>query len=96
MGTKWVGVFPLDKIPINRRGGMIINTQESNLPGEHWIAIYVDDSIFVMDPLGFYYPQPLVNLVSETRKKVFYNKIQYQDPLTDFCGHICLIWLASL
>ena len=97
MGSKWCGVYPLDKIPNLTNGAYIINTQTKTLPGEHWLAINVDDNkISVMDPLGIYYPDKLVKSILQYKKKVQFSKIRYQDPLSNFCGHICLIWLASL
>ena len=97
LGSKWLGVFSLDKLPILRLGGLIVNTHTSNLPGEHWIALHVGkNKINVMDPFGLYYPDKLVKEISKYKKKIHFNRKCYQDPTTKFCGHICLIWLASL
>lgn len=40
----YVGAFAIDKIPnISKRPiSMIVNTDPSSMPGEHWIAIYLE------------------------------------------------------
>ena len=38
------GVFPLDQLPKSIRHHpcfIVINTQSHNLPGEHWLAVYI-------------------------------------------------------
>ena len=76
---------------------MVVNTQSSNLPGEHWLAIYfTDDEIKVFDPMGFYYPPVLVNQLNKVGKNVEYNTIQYQSFGTKTCGKHCLIWLKII
>ena len=49
----FVGVFAIDKVPYVSRGKMVVNTQTSNLPGEHWCAIVVrSHDIIYFDPLN--------------------------------------------
>ena len=98
MGTKFRGVFPLDRVPQNLRhdGGFIVNSHSSTLPGEHWIAVYVHPTVVkVFDPLGFYYPSSLVSQIErQSSGRVEYNRLHYQHPLTTLCGHYCLLWLT--
>lgn len=95
LGSEFLGVYPLDKlpfIPVNK--AIIVNTHSSNLGGEHWIAVYNKPAkILVFDPLGFYYPNILVSHLSKISKPIVYNKIRYQDPFTTNCGQHCLLWL---
>jgi len=54
------GVFPLDLLPRKKSTNtmFIINTDTSNLPGSHWIAVVVrNNEAYCFDPLGF--PPPL-------------------------------------
>ena len=40
-----VGCFPLDQLPKNpgrQPFGLVANTEPSNKPGEHWVAVWVD------------------------------------------------------
>ena len=96
LGKKFLGVYPLDKIPYIYEGGLVVNTQTSTLPGEHWIAIFNSPNVIkVFDPFGFYYPSIVVNRVNAMGKQVEYNKTRYQDPLSMNCGQHCLLWLYT-
>jgi len=51
---RFYGVFACDRLPTKPRL-MVCNTDPSDMPGEHWIAIYVDDDGRYgeyFDPLG--------------------------------------------
>ena len=92
-------MFPLNKIPVLKSGGLIVNTDPHTLPGEHWIAIYINKyEINVFDPLGFYYPDLLVKTLMKGRqnRNIIYNQTQYQDWDTNTCGQYCLIWLKEM
>ena len=95
LGSNWLGVFPLDKIPfISENRALIVNTQSSNLGGEHWIAVYnKPEHVLAFDPFGFYYPPLLVSHLSSLSKPIVYNKIRYQEWLSTTCGQHCLLWL---
>jgi hypothetical protein len=87
-------VFPLDKIPKIRLGGLVVNTDPSYFPGEHWIAIYIKNHIInVYDPLGLYYPS-LLKQKLKGKRNVIYNKTQNQSIDENTCGEYCLLWLT--
>ena len=52
----FIGVFPRDLLPqkVTYPSSFIINTDNSNKPGEHWLAIYIneDRKLHFFDPLG--------------------------------------------
>ena len=89
------GVYALDKLPDRLyNGGYVINTQTSNLPGEHWIAIYIrPDRINVYNPLGIYYHSILVRKLKRMQQPVFYNNKMDQNPFSFLCGQHCISWL---
>ena len=99
IGDKFLGVFPLDRIPYNcilQYGSCYItNTQTSNLPGQHWIAIYANKMIHVFDPLGAHYPPYLVRRLQSSGRPICYHWEPIQDPNSTTCGQHCLIWLIS-
>jgi len=97
LGSEFLGVFSLDQIPILRPGGFIVNTQTHELPGEHWIAVYITQSeIYVYDPFGFYYPSLLVKKLTEMNRRIVYNRSRDQDPFSNSCGQHCLLWLEKI
>jgi hypothetical protein len=54
-GNQWAGVHARDTLPTvsGGRRGMIVNTDSSDGPGVHWIAVVdVDGTRAMSDPLG--------------------------------------------
>lgn len=102
MGSRFVGVFPLNKLPplstLVSGNALILNTHTANLPGQHWIAVYVKPrELQVFDPLGATsYPHSLVAyLHMDPKRRVVYNRAIVQSPLAKDCGQHCLHWLKS-
>jgi len=98
----FVGVFPLDKVPHHISKpfpkSFIVNTDTSNLPGKHWLAVSLEPNgiIFVFDPMGYFYPYLLVNhLKKMPHRKIIYNYHCYQKPWQRNCGWHCLAFLKS-
>lgn len=103
----------IDKIvdmikPSTKEFGFIINTDDSNGPGKHWRAIFIDNdedrpSIEFFDPLG---DAPEPQLIEDIKKivdkldneKYFLfkeNMIQLQSDDTNHCGHFSLKFLED-
>lgn len=103
MGSDFVGVFPLDKLPqlstLTAGKALIVNTDSSNLPGRHWIAVYVKPHVLeVFDPFGaIAYPHLLIaRLHMDPRRRVAYNRMGIQEPTSKACGQHCLRWIESV
>lgn len=91
------GTCSIDNIPqhVNENNSIIINTHSSNLPGEHWIAVYRKGQCYhLFDPLGFYYPSKIISHFRE-RGSVKLNKIPLQPLNSKICGELCLYWIVS-
>ena len=97
----FVGVFPLNRLPLHigrPPKSFIVNTDTSNLLGEHWLAVSYEEGGIVraFDPLGFFYPQLLVSkLHSLPNVHVIYNRKMIQNPFESNCGWHCLIFLRQ-
>jgi len=98
LGSNFIGVFPLDKLPRQlKRGAYVINTDPAHRPGQHWIAVNISKSeINVFEPYGFYYPKYLTNRLRATGLPIKFNKTQCQNLLTTNCGPLCLLYLTLL
>lgn len=96
------GIFPINKIPkiIKKKPAiLVINTDKSNQPGTHWVAIYLPrrgcaeffDS-FGRKPESCEF---LRFLQKHTTKKTNfrYNKIMLQNLFTSVCGQYCCMYL---
>ena len=74
----------------------MVNTDSSNLPGKHWIALYIsaDGRGEVMDSYGLLPPTPVQRWLNEhTRRGWIYNRYLLQPPESDSCGQFCVDYL---
>ena len=95
----FIGTFARDTFPqkICPNKGLIVNTDLSSLPGEHWIAIIINH-----DGTGEYFDSyGLPPLHSEFIKFMFnncpngwiYNDIALQCLACITCGHYCVAYI---
>jgi hypothetical protein len=100
----FIGTFSIDTLPIvdKRPITLIVNTDPSTRPGEHWIAIYLKEKSkgIYFDSYGF---PPLNieinNFMDENcRNKWKYNNIQIQpaDGVSNTCGNYCILFCKSM
>lgn len=96
---QYLGCYPCDKIPktfANPPFGMVLNTQNSNGPGEHWLAIYVDknNTVNYFDSLGFPPLIPEIRDYVERFKNKNVNNIPFQNMNSITCGHFSVAFLT--
>ena len=81
---------------------MIINTQTSSEPGEHWVALFADNALkkaFLFNSLplaGKLFPENVVKqLLSKSYELHYENRdlLPLQNPTLPLCGFYCLAWL---
>ena len=104
----FVGVFALDQLPRRKLRApfcLVLNVQRSNLPGLHWIAVWVDgdgsDTVprrgEIFDPLGMPPPMYAYKWLAEeqgVRGKVTRSYRMAQHPRSSVCGHFALYYCA--
>ena len=94
----FLGVFARNMLPktIKYPSCLVVNTDTSRGPGEHWVALYYDSCGFAefFDPYGlepkFYGFQAYVR---RTSTSFVWNRIQYQPVASRACGYYCLLCL---
>ncbi len=95
------GTYPRDMLPkINHLpSGIVINTDPSNKPGEHWVAMYID-----INGVGEYFdsfglPPLHKEIVSFLEKNCsrgwLCNTITFQSMFSETCGMYCVLYLSS-
>jgi len=96
IGDGLLGVFPSDKLPRKVVGPavLIVNTDPSNKPGGHWVAIYVrrDGIAEYFDSYGL---PPQGKTISRFLKKFegcYFSKQQIQGLFSSVCGHYCIFF----
>lgn len=93
------GVYASDQVNdiIIRPQLIIVNTQPSDMPGEHWLAFFFQGNVVdVFDSLGrdlTSYAHASNDLLNFVRRHAFIMnglKSRTQPPNSDICGQMCL------
>ena len=97
--ASFLGTFPRDKLPAIKKtpATLIINTDPSTEPGEHWVAVRFDKSAEYFDSYGLppYYKEIAEFLERNSPDgKVVINHVTLQTPgLSVTCGHYCCLFV---
>lgn len=93
------GVFMRDELPKSgprRCESGIINLDDKNGPGSHWVAYKkINDRIMYFDSFGNLQPPENVKKYFGAGSIINYNHQRYQDFDTIICGHLCLKFLNN-
>lgn len=103
----FIGVIPCDylaKTPLRKLPAMaIINTHPSGLPGEHWLAIYINEvgvgcffDSFGNKPNDVRFPAFIDDFLRLNCVVVQYSAKQVQDYSSDTCGQHCVFFLYHM
>ena len=87
------GVFSADTLPKNPRL-LVCNTDPSNKPGTHWIAIFVDSNGRgeYFDSLGRKPPEVFEDYMNDNCIDWIYNTRQLQSIDSSYCGFYCCFY----
>ena len=85
------GVFPIDTLPesiSNLPFTMVVNMDAHNLPGSHWIAVYIDEHKRgeIFDSLALPTSLPLAKWMNQFTVSWRKNSRYYQHLLSSHCG----------
>lgn len=93
------GVYSVDKLPtkkMEKPSSFIINTDNSNGPGIHWVAIWMSkgkrieyfDS-FGLPPMN----KEIIDFININGKEYIFNNKQIQSNNSKTCGKFCVIFI---
>ena len=93
------GVFAYDELPIIDAcpAVIVVNTDPSTRPGQHWICIYFDEDGHgeFFDSFGLKPKRVFERYMDEHCIAWTFNKRQLQSLVSRFCGHYC-IWFCIM
>ena len=94
------GIYSIDTLPsfISRRPFlMIVNTHTHNLPGEHWIAIHIDENKNgeLFDSLAIPVSNTLIRWLNTFTNKWKTNSRSFQHPTSSTCGAFVLYFILN-
>jgi hypothetical protein len=98
-GETFIGVYAKDQLPTLRGTRpvlMVVNTDNSNKPGTHWIAMFIntDGSGEYFDSFGELnnINQTFTAYMNKYCAQWVYNDTQLQSVVSKFCGHYCIFY----
>jgi hypothetical protein len=86
------------KVKPNQNFAFVMNLENSNQNGSHWVAVYNDATLpylEYMDTFGLEPPIELENLAKKIRKPIYYNPYQYQKEISIRCGHYSMHYIIK-
>jgi hypothetical protein len=97
----FIGVYPRNLLPRKpikiRPCALIINTDKSTEPGEHWVALYLSKNTYAeyFDSFGFSpnHIEIIKFLQRNKIKKIVYNTNQLQSLTSLTCGAYCVLFV---
>ena len=93
------GVFSSDKLPQTIEKypcGIVANTDPSDKPGKHWIAMFISFEQINFDPLGKspeFYGTSFTNFLDKHCDAWGFNSRKLQSDWSAVCGEYCLFYL---
>ena len=91
----YVGTFSCDRLPNEKTGIMVSNTDPQHLPGTHWIAIYISNDRLhgeYFDSFGREPNEHFENYMNNNCKYWTWNSRQLQSVVSSYCGHYCILY----
>ena len=94
----FLGAFAKDEIPTKINSFpccFIINTENRSEPGEHWLAVYINNQKIAQFFYSYGLPPSYYQLEAPLKKisrKINYNQRQIQGTST-YCGLYCVLFL---
>jgi hypothetical protein len=81
----------LYKMPCDT-GCYIINMDNSDKPGSHWVALFIDTQKrpYYFDSFGCIYPLEVEAFMKRTGKPLQYSKVHVQNINSNCCGYYCM------
>ena len=103
----FLGAYSFDLLPDKPYNGdfsLVINTDKSTLPGDHWLVLLRKDStVYFIDSYGrnyndFTFEKDFTNTVKKYvgDEKIHHNKIWLQRLTSNVCGMYCVYFVREL
>lgn len=96
--SKYQGCFSCLQLPKIKNGFYVVNLDNFNLNGTHWLSVWVTPkTIYYCDPFGQIPNSQTFKWMLTGNKKIYYNTRQLQELKSDACGYFaCFIGIQLL
>ena len=94
------GVYPIDQLPkyiSHFPIFIVVNTQSHNLPGRHWVTVFIDRNKYgeIFDSLCLPVPATLYRWMNRMTRRWTMNVSAPQDPRTMTCGSFAVFYILN-
>ena len=93
------GVYPINQLPhvVEPPAFIIVNTDVHNLPGTHWMVLFVDKDLSgeVFDSLAYPLCNAVIRFMNRHTRHWTFNRLSYQYPLSPTCGVFVLYYVTQ-
>jgi hypothetical protein len=95
------GVYAADTLPktFSKPAAFIVNTDKQDSPGQHWVAMYIDNigNCEYFDSYGIppYIPDHINFIRKHGKRSVVYNKSSLQGLDSSVCGHYACMYVLG-
>jgi hypothetical protein len=75
-------------------GSYIINMDNSDGPGSHWVSVFIDIERrpYYFDSFGCHEPKEIEEFMKRTKRPIQSNSIQIQNINSSCCGYYCIFF----
>ena len=95
--TKFAGVFSRDNIPTLKDKFYIINLDDQQGPGTHWVIVFnVGESCIYFDSFGVSPAEEILHKMRQSKKSVVGNIYRIQGLSSSNCGFYCIYVIDEL
>ena len=98
--NSFIGCYPYDTLPYIKRKSnisIVINTANSKLIGEHWVAIkMINNECFYFDSFGVGIVNENIKEFVKIYKTVIYSTRCIQNIESDKCGEFCVAFIKNV
>ena len=90
------GVFSRNNLLRMKDGKYVINLDDKNSKGTHWVSLFIDrNTALYFDSFGIkYIPQEVLNKIKD--KSIIHNIFRIQDNESIMCGFYCIAFIEYM
>lgn len=98
----YLGTFAADQIPplVNYPAAFVLNMDNSDKPGSHWVAVFVPEKrrVLYYDSFGVAPSNQKIQAFLDSFAEVHANPLTFQSIITAICGYyvIFFIYMCSM
>ena len=99
VGHAFQGIYSVDNLPsvVRPPAFIVLNTDTHNLPGKHWMVIFIDEDLCgeVFDSLALPVSDFIIRFMNRHSRQWICNQVAYQPVTSTRCGVYVLYYVTQ-